>query len=179
MIARFLLIALVALGASACAEPLSPYQPQVDGHGYSDQRIDGRTYRVEFSGNQFTSQETVEDYLLYRAAELTLENKYDRFELSQKTIDRVVYYGPSSYPHGFGYPYSAHGGRLRRHPFQQYSPFVYPSYLGAYRETQYRATATVRFLPASAPLEGASVYDAREVKKMLDPKLERPEQGGY
>ncbi len=40
--------------------------------GYTSAQLAPDRWQVTFSGNSLTSRETVEDYLLYRAAELTL-----------------------------------------------------------------------------------------------------------
>ncbi len=47
--------------------------------GYSDQELTHNRYRVTFTGNSETPRETVEDYLLRRAAEVTLKAGYDAF----------------------------------------------------------------------------------------------------
>src|SRR4051812_30110703 len=76
---------------SAC-ETATPYQPLQAGNatsgGYSDQRISRDRYRVVFQGNSITQRETVERYLLYRAAELTTQAGYDWFELVDRNTDR-------------------------------------------------------------------------------------------
>ena len=43
------------------------------GYGFSEQRIEDDRYRITFRGNSSTSRETVENSLLYRAAELTVQ----------------------------------------------------------------------------------------------------------
>jgi hypothetical protein len=47
--------------------------------GYSDEKILGNLYRVEFEGNQHSKPEIVQNYLMYRCAELTQEMGYDYF----------------------------------------------------------------------------------------------------
>lgn len=86
---------LTALGMAAiisgCATP-TPYQPLERGSrtsgGYSDQRIEANRYRVTFAGNSMTSRETVETYLLYRAAELTRDRGYDWFVMADRDTER-------------------------------------------------------------------------------------------
>ena len=41
---------------------------------FSDQRIEANRFQVSFAGNGFMSRDTVERYLLYRAAQLTVQN---------------------------------------------------------------------------------------------------------
>jgi hypothetical protein len=70
---------------SGCA---TPYQHNALTGGYTSARVDANTYRVRFKGNNYTSQEKVEHYLLYRCAEITDQLGYDHFVMvSQDTID--------------------------------------------------------------------------------------------
>src|SRR3546814_14821204 len=69
---------------TACATT-TPYQPVRDGYGYQDQRIEGNRYRVTFAGSTATPRQTVENYLLYHAAELTLASGNDYFIVTQRS----------------------------------------------------------------------------------------------
>ena len=74
-------LALLAFATlAACARP-TPYQPaQGPGlDGYAETAIGGDQYRISFTGNGITTRETVDLYLLYRAAELTREKGFDYF----------------------------------------------------------------------------------------------------
>ncbi len=86
-----LAMALVAL--AGCATP-TPYQPLGSSNsvrgGYSDQQITDNTWRVSFVGNTLTSRQTVENYLLYRAAQLTVEKGYASFTIINRATDRDV-----------------------------------------------------------------------------------------
>jgi len=73
----FAVLALITL--TACARP-TPYQvADSGGHGYSEQQTGADQYRIGFDGNGVTTRKTVDLYLLYRAAELTVENGFDYF----------------------------------------------------------------------------------------------------
>ena len=88
MTSRWTLAASVAaaLSLAACAS-LAPYGPQrgPGGQGFSEQRIEGDRYRVTYNG--IGSPGPVADFALLRAAELTLEQGYDWFEVTQRYID--------------------------------------------------------------------------------------------
>jgi hypothetical protein len=119
-------IGLVLAGAialSACATP-TPYRP-VTGQGgyrtgYFDEQIENNRFRVGFSGNSVTSRETVERYLLFRAAQLTLERGFDHFTLVDRDTERRTrtqiiddpLYGPG-WGGGFGGFYGGWGPRWR------------------------------------------------------------------
>ena len=57
-------------------------------------------FRVSFAGNSFTSRETVERYLLFRAAELTVQNGFDHFILVDRDTDKQT--RTYTTPGGFG-----------------------------------------------------------------------------
>ena len=94
---RLVLTALAGAALlSGCATP-TPYQPLgaptgVRG-GFTDQQIERNRFRVTFAGNQFTSRQRVENYLLYRAAELTTERGFDdgmRRSAPSGELDRML-----------------------------------------------------------------------------------------
>ena len=76
---------------SACATQ-SPYQPaeKRGAEGYTETKLTDNRYRVTFTGNASTPSETVKDYALLRAAEVTLQNGYDWFRLVNSDIDKKV-----------------------------------------------------------------------------------------
>jgi hypothetical protein len=74
------------LALSACAS-LAPYGPQMgpNGQGYAEQRIESNRYRVSYSG--VGAPGPVADYALLRAAQLTTQEGYDWFEVTQRWTD--------------------------------------------------------------------------------------------
>ena len=79
--------------ASGCATS-TPYQPlsassAVSG-GYTDRRLGENRFSVTFAGNTLTSRERVETYLLFRAAELTVEQGYDWFVVVDHEMDHEI-----------------------------------------------------------------------------------------
>ena len=88
---------------AGCATP-TPYQPL--GYpgargGYTDQQLDRSHWRVSFVGNTLTSRQKVETYLLYRAAELTLQQGFNCFTLVDHQTDREIDFRVNSYG-GYG-----------------------------------------------------------------------------
>ena len=63
----------LTLTLSACMVPAA-YAPRQPGQatGYTDRELAPGRYRVTFTGNSATTRDTVENYLLLRAAEVTL-----------------------------------------------------------------------------------------------------------
>ena len=59
----------------------TPYQPKGTFGGYSEEKILDNLYRIEFEGNQHSKPEKIQNYLLYRCAELTQEKGYAYFAI--------------------------------------------------------------------------------------------------
>ncbi|WP_299692172.1 hypothetical protein [Hydrocarboniphaga sp.] len=77
-----------ALLLSACASQM-PYQPaaRADTYGYSETKLTSDRYRVVFTGNASTPADATRDFALLRAAELTLQNGNDWFQLASRNTD--------------------------------------------------------------------------------------------
>ena len=83
---RTALIATAALTLAACAG-MAPYGQATSptSQGYSEQRIEQDRYRITYRG--VGDQARVADYALLRAADLTIANGYDWFEITQRWTD--------------------------------------------------------------------------------------------
>jgi len=75
---RMMLVAVgfSILGAVGCA---TGYGKDGFSGGYSDSKLSRDRFQVTFQGNGYTSVSTVKTYLLFRCAELTVENGFDYF----------------------------------------------------------------------------------------------------
>ena len=60
--------------------------------GYTDEQLTSNRYRVTFSGGASTRREQVEDYLLRRAAEVTLQAGYAFFSFDTRSMEVMTYY---------------------------------------------------------------------------------------
>jgi hypothetical protein len=115
--ARGLVLALglgLTLGLAGCMTP-TPYAPRLEGQdtGYTDRALAQNRYRITFTGNTATPRETVESYLLLRAAEVTraagsTNFMFDTRNTRANTSVQTVPYGPPpdpfwGYRRGFGY----------------------------------------------------------------------------
>ncbi|MEM8821514.1 MAG: hypothetical protein AAGE90_18660 [Pseudomonadota bacterium] len=76
---------LLLLALAACAPGPTPYVPADPVApaplSFSEAPIEDRRFRVTFAANAATAPETVEDYLLFRAAEITLAEGADWFRI--------------------------------------------------------------------------------------------------
>lgn len=76
---------IVTFFVAGCA---TTYQPNSFSGGYSDFQIDPSTVRVSFRGNGYTEKGLVEVYLLYRSAEITVNQGFDWFVISEREGER-------------------------------------------------------------------------------------------
>jgi hypothetical protein len=166
----------LSLGLAAC-ETATPYQPlehgsQVSG-GYSDQKLDANHIQVTFAGNTVTSRKTVEQYLLYRAAELTVSQGYDWFE----TIDRWTDVSGHTTIYGGGWGYGGFGPAWRYYGGWGWGPW---GPWGGWDTTvtevrQFEATAVVVMHHDPRPPGYARGLDAREVMNNLRLQIVLPQ----
>ncbi len=164
-----ILAAVLALGA--CATP-TPYQAATGqrGYGYAEQAIEANRVRLSFSGNTLTDRQVVEDYLLFRAAEMALARGADHFVVVERAVDertRTVGTGPHARA-GFHHSYFS--------PYHGWSPFYDPfwSDMALLEVTRYEASAEVVFGAGPKPADDPNAYDARDVATTLGPRITRP-----
>jgi hypothetical protein len=163
-----------ALLLAACASE-TPYGPRGDGRGYgfAEQRIESNRYRITFRGNSLTSRETVENYLLYRAAELTIQKGYDHFIVVEDDTEKSTSYRTTGGPD----PYFYYGAG-RRFPYYGYGFRWGPGfYDNDIREvTRYTAVAYILMYEGEKPRK-SNAYDAESVRDNLREFIRRPEEG--
>ncbi len=159
----------LAVLVAACAVLPTPYQPQDErGYGYREQGVETDRFRITFTGNSYTTREQVENYLLYRAAELTLERDKDYFIVERQDTERKERVITSvHHAHYRAFPYTIYGGYWR-------ADRVYA--VDSYRLVdRYEAVAIVKIYSGEPPEDNVSAYDARDVIKTLEPLIVRPE----
>jgi hypothetical protein len=183
-------LALVAgaAGLSACVSP-TPYQPVVKGGstagGYSETRIEPNRWRVTFTGNAMTSRETVEGYLLFRAAELTLQNGDDWFSINDRQTDANArtYVEPDPLYHpwyggGFGYWRPSWRYRARGAAWNTWDPWFGDPFFGDRVNVQtiqnFEASAEILTHKGAKPADDPRAFDAHAVVENLKPKIQYP-----
>ena len=77
-----LLLIVLAWCFCGCA---TPYRPLQGGKGYSESQIATNEFSVSFQGNGQTSLEQDYDFVLLRAAEVTLEHSFSNFAVMDVT----------------------------------------------------------------------------------------------
>ena len=184
-VAAGLLAALLL--TSACATE-STYRPAVgrgfDRSGYSDRQIEENRFMVSFSGNSYTSRDTVERYLLFRAAELTVQRGYDYFIFADRDVDRRSrtyttpgiggyggfgfggYWGPSwrYYGRGFGW----------RNWYGGFGDPFFDRDIDVRTIDKYEANAEIVVGHGPKPKDNVRAFDAHEVIRNLEPTIATP-----
>lgn len=75
-------LVFIALGLGACASgPKYVEADHANDYGYYTTQLDTNRYRIVFNGGQTAGLNTTRDYALLRAAELTLQEGYDWFQV--------------------------------------------------------------------------------------------------
>jgi hypothetical protein len=181
---------LVLAGLLSACTTATPYQPNIRGQkvsgGYSESRIEANRFRVNFAGNTLTSRETVEGYLLFRAAELTLAQGYDWFSIADRSTDRQTrtyvdpdpfyrpWYGP-----GFGYwrPHWRYYGAP--YGWRTWDPFYGDPFWGDRVDVRtvdkYEASAEILMHRGAKPADDPRAFDARSVMENLRPRIRLPQ----
>jgi hypothetical protein len=155
-----------ALVLAACAADPTPYQPSAsNGYGFSQQKIEDNRYRVTFAGNSRTNLDTVRNYMLYRAAETTIESGNDYFiVVDQNTQSSTTYRGTGSSPFSVGTGVRSGGGGGVGIGFSSFS---------AYPDDSYTSWADIVVGKGAKPTDNVDAYDARDVLSSLGPNVVR------
>ncbi len=156
---------VLVLGVAACGTP-TPYQPAVDGNGYAEQALETNRYRISFSGNSLTPRETVENYLLYRAAEVTLASGNDYFIVADTDTERSTTYHTT---------FSGFGGHPGFHSFRHVHSHGFGGFSTATARPRdrYQAFANIIVGKGEKPADTPEAYDARDVLQRLAGTVER------
>lgn len=167
-ISRILFAGLMLLGLAACTTP-AVYGPREPGQttGYTDERLSDNRYRVTYTGNAATARETVEDFLMLRAAEVTLQSGFSHFVFDTRdTQARTTYY--SSFVDGWpGW------GRRRGYGWYWHN-WPYDEDVATTSITRYQAYAEIVMLSDDQAKAEPRAIDAHEIVANLGPKANPP-----
>lgn len=162
IIKRLLPVIALGLVLAACATE-APYGPKALGqsYGYTDQRLGENRYRVTYTGSTATSRETVENYLLRRAAEVTLDSGYDYFVFDIRDTKRDTRY----YDDFVGWP--GWRGGLYWHSWAFGPPFPEETEIRAV--TRFKAYSEIVMLKGAQAASEPRALNARDVIARLSP----------
>ena len=109
--ARRFIPLLMTIALAACATPtvFAPMQGP-SSPGFSETRIEADRWRVTFRGGSDAGRERVADLTLLRAAQLTLQQGYDWFRITERYGDALPPRGPTLSLGAGSADYGWHGG---------------------------------------------------------------------
>jgi hypothetical protein len=172
----FAVAATAALSLSACATP-TLYQPATkanSGQGYTEQQIETGRWRVSFSGNSVTSRQTVESYMLFRAAELTVQNGFDWFEtVDRATQQQTSYFGtPDPWWGRYGPYWRPYWRTYRGGAWGAWGP-GWGADWDVNEITRFEAGAEIVMHHGAKPADNPRAFDARDVMANIGPHVVR------
>lgn len=178
------MLATALVGALAGCTTATPYQPvgqnRAASGGYYDEQIEANRFRVTFSGNSMTSRDTVERYLLYRAAELTRQRGYDWFVMADRNTERRsrTYVDQPFGPGAFGYWGPSWRYYGRGFGWRSWDPFWGDPFWGSSIDVRtvdrYEAVAEIVMGRGPKPADNVRAFSAAEVLSNLGPNIVLP-----
>lgn len=160
-------IGVVALLAAGCAGP-TPYQQVEDKYGFEDKRLEDNRFRVRFAGNSLTERTVVEEYLLYRAAELTLAEGGDYFRVADRDTEVDTRKRSTAYP-------SSHFLYGQRFWYRSFTAARFAYFSEERSIKRYSASMEILILQGEKPEDDPQAYDARALIENLAPSIVWPE----
>jgi len=185
-------LATTTLMVAGCATE-TRYRPATgqgfNRQGYSERMIEPGRFLVSFAGNSVTSRDTVERYLFYRAAELTLQQGFDYFvmadrdtNLQSRTFSTPGIGGPWGYG-GFG-GYWGPSWRYygRGFGWRSWDPWFGGGFGGGpwgndfdiRTIDRYEATAEIVMRKGPIPRDNLRAFNARAVVDSIGPSVVLP-----
>lgn len=151
----------LAVAVAGCAEEPPYYGPKDADHatGYTDQQLDQNRYRVTYSGNPATSRETVENFLLVRSAQVTIQAgaryfMFDMRDTKARTTHWTDFMGPPGWPGGPRYGWYWHS-------------WAFDDEAESRPVTEYRAYAEIILLTDAQAAKEPRAVDAQSVIQHL------------
>ncbi|EKV28101.1 hypothetical protein C882_1102 [Caenispirillum salinarum AK4] len=163
--------AAVLMGLLAACAP-TDYEPagSPGGTGYWTTQVSPDRYLVSFEGNAATSRETVETYLLFRAAQVADQTGHPWFALVEHETERDVTVDVYRTQPGF-YGYGPGLGPLGAYGFPYYGTFPYPAAPTVTTRESYEAFAAVRMFD-TRPDDRDDAFRTDAVIETLRPRIE-------
>lgn len=163
------LVFSLAVGALAACETGPIYKPKGPGErvGYTDQQLAANRYRITFTGNSATPREQVENYLLRRAAEVTLQSSFTHFVFDTRDTEAKTYYRTDFDPWAmWGRPFGP-----RSHAWYWSN---WPATGTTMPVTRYEAYAEIVMLTAAQAAKDPLALGAADVLSHLNPPPSPP-----
>lgn len=153
------IVSALSIALSGCA---TKYQEMGLTGGVSAAPITDDTFRISARGNGYTNQATVQDYVLLKAAETTVQ--------SGRTHFVIVTGNDTTYQTSMTTPSTMTVNHIGNTSYGTFTPGQTISFVKPGQDV------IVRALPANAsPQEKAGAMDARQIIANIGPRVKRPE----
>jgi len=87
----FLGLALTILISSGCATTYDTEKSNLtEGLGFHQEQLKKDVWKVEFTGNAYTNTETRNNYVLKKAAQITIKENYSFFKVTQRASEKDI-----------------------------------------------------------------------------------------
>lgn len=150
---------LCALLAGCASGPVYRAAPAPGDYGYRDTRLTADHYRVSFSGDDGVARETVENFALFRAAQVALDHGSPRFRVVSRETSPITDYADTGPTVGFGYGWG--------YPFWGTGIGYQTSIVS---RTRYQTVLQIQ-IGSAVPKQGPDVYNAEQVKQNLSAEV--------
>jgi hypothetical protein len=178
-------VAAASLMLAGCMTETA-YQPATgkgfSREGYSERQIEANRFAVTFSGNTMTSRDTVEKYLLFRAAELTVQQGDDYFVMADRDTDKKSRTYVNDFGGFGGGLYGGWGPRWRYYGrgfgWRSWDPFwgdpFFDRNIDINTVEKYEATAEIVMGKGPKPAGNVRAFDAHDVMAKIGPTIVMP-----
>lgn len=167
------IITLLATGMliAGCASSNVYHPARFEGdEGFSARNLGETHFRVTFRGDSKTSRETVEDYLLLHAAELTLDAGKAGFLITEADTDLETHIRGVRHPAIYGRNFHNRFNDPWVFPYYAYGyNWSYPSRWSYYQTNEYVAVAYIMMLDRSAIIAEPKAFNAQQVMDSIGP----------
>jgi hypothetical protein len=160
MIKKWLALLPLIISFTGCSSP--GYQPLGMGGGYRDTRLDSNTVRVTYYGNVAMPSETVQNYMLYRCAQVTLSYGYDYFIILSNNV--------SSQTSAVNTPGTMIAYNTNKNT--SYGYFIPGQTFYTSRDT---SSAMIKMYKGSKPANAGTAFNARDIIKYVGPQVKKSE----
>ncbi len=168
MIRKLSLLLLISFPLISCSTGYMPAQTYGGFYvnGYSDARTNANTAIVRYDGNRFMDPEKMRGYLLYRCAEVTIQNGYDYFIITSTNgsavnvhpISRDKVYQTTIHPKG-----SSVGYRSTQYRGYQYTSSSVPDNDPTNQTPNYAEVAVIKMFQGKKPGNLPNAFDANDI----------------
>ena len=176
-------LAATSLALAGCMSA-TPYRPATGSgfarEGYSERQVEPTRFEVMFAGNSMTDRDTVERYLLFRSAELTVQQGYDYFVMADRDTDKKSRTSVSQPFSAGAYGYWGPSWRYRGRGFgwRSWDPYFGDPFFGDRLDIstveKYEARAEIVMGKGQKPTGNIRAFDARAVMANIGPSVITP-----